>query len=359
VESSPVFVLEGKMHSSRIALTYQVFQILATTDEKHPLNAVQIMEKLNDWYRIDCKDRRVVYNAENLLEEMGYPIIRCNAKQSGVYMLGANTLWETKMRIDSIGQSKLLSRKAKKEMLDKLYESMPEEYRRILKSMVTVKAKYQPVSDSFTTYIDTIIRCIYENKQVDFQYVAYTIEMEPYFKHHMKMYRISPYMVYFSGDTCYLIGSEYDPDEGIDIIKHFRVDRIFNLSKTDQGCRDIRHYYPINPTDGLSEYVSRSIDHYGNEEVILELDVCYSTEAMYIIRDKCGEEFRCHRLSDDRAIISFRVRTGPTLIGWIMQNARLFKVVGPQKVVDEVRRTFEYGYMHYSSKKEFEHTHDI
>ena len=187
-----------------------------------------------------------------------------------------------------------------------------------------------------------------DKRQVDFHYLAFDIEMHPIFKHNMKWYRISPYYVYHANDTCYLIGAELEPDEGIDKVKHFRLDRICNLLPTDRECVDIQRYYK-DPSAGLSEYIHQCIDHYGGEEVELELEVPYSENAMYIIRDMCGTDYTCHKTGPNLAKISFRVRTGPPLIGWIMQNAHFFKVIGPPSVVEEIRAEYRFGYEAYAA----------
>lgn len=335
--------MKGSTHDSKIEFTYQVLQILRATDEKHPLNAKQVKHRLEEHYGIFSVGRRRIYAAQNLLIGMGYPIIKCENMKLGVYMEGAMTLSEWKMLLDVVQQSKLYTESARKAVLKKLYDGMPPEQRKILISMPELKAKYNARDEGIWNYIDILLKCIHRRKRVTFLYQAYEIDMSPKFKHHMKYYRISPYNVCFSHNTCYLIGSEREPDEGIDQMKHFRLDRICNLSEDEGKYIGFEEYYGRPATD-ISDYVYRCIDHYGGDEVILRLDVAYSEKAMYIIRDMCGDEYDIQRLEEKHAIISFRIRTGPPLIGWLMQNARLFTVVGPDSVVDAVREEYRYGY---------------
>ncbi len=335
-------IREGNMHNHTIEFAFQVFQILMTTDEKHPLNAKQIMKRLKEYYNTDCNDRRKIYDVENLLMNMGFPIEKSERKNDGVYMSGTISLAEIKMLLDMLEQSKLLTEKSKNSLIAKLYDWMPEEYRRILRRMPRVRARYTTKDDSIRNYIDDLLISVHEQKQVDFLYLAYDLEMQPFFKHQMKYYHISPYMVYFSFDTCYLIGAENEPDEGIDKLKHFRLDRICNLSRTNRNNIRLDHYCN-NPIVDLTDYVYRSINHYSGKEVRLKLEVPYSERAMYIIRDMCGTDYVCQKYNDNMAIISFRIRTGPTLIGWLMQNARLFKAVGPEEVVEAVKEEYRYG----------------
>lgn len=332
--------MEGCTHYSKVRLVYQVFRILMTTDEKHPLNAKQIQERLKEYYNLDDVGRRQIYEVQNLLEDSGVPIARCERKNDGVYLKGTISLCEIKMLTDVLMQSKLFTKDAKSGYLKRLYDFMPEEYRKILVHMPDVCAVYHSKDEAVIRYIDILIRSIYAGHQVEFNYVAHDIEMGLVLKHNMKRYRISPYMLYFSDNTCYLIGAEYEPDEGIDKPKHFRLDRIYSLEATDRPNIDIHKHFP-DPSAGLTEYVRKSIDHYGDKEVLLQLDVHYSEKAMYIIRDKCGDDFWCRKLSDDHAIISFHVRTGPTLTGWLMQNAGFFKAIGPENVLNDVRAAYE------------------
>lgn len=338
--------MKGSMHDSKIELTYQVLQILMATDEKHPLNARQVEHRLNEYYGTGPVDRRRIYDAQNLLIGMGYPIVKCENMKLGVYMEGTMTLFEMKMLLDVVQQSKLLTQGTRSAIIKKLYDGMPPEQRKILISMPDIKAKYNTKDEGIPSYIDILLKCIYNRRRVTFLYQAYDLDMSPKLKHNMKHYHISPYYLYFSDNTCYFIGAEREPDEGINQIKHFRLDRVCCLTEDEGDYVDIKEYYDV-PASGIGDYVHRCIDHYGGDEVMLKLDVTYSEKAMYIIRDMCGDEYRYERISENRAYISFRIRTGPPLIGWIMQNARLFTAIEPDCVLKKVREEYQYGYEKY------------
>ena len=54
----------------------RVFQLFQTTDEKTPMNAVQVSQKLEEEYGMENVHRTSIYDDVRLLQSCGYPIKR-------------------------------------------------------------------------------------------------------------------------------------------------------------------------------------------------------------------------------------------------------------------------------------------
>ena len=67
------------MATERKEKLIRVLQLMESTDEKSPMNANQIVEKLDDEYTLGDIDRRSIYRDISMLQYCGYKI-----KQWGV-----------------------------------------------------------------------------------------------------------------------------------------------------------------------------------------------------------------------------------------------------------------------------------
>ena len=94
------------MAAERKEKSIRVLQIMETTDEKSPLNANQIVEKLDSEYTLGEIDRRSIYRDISMLQYCGYPIKQCKDKRTGWYMdKHAFDDWEIKLMMDAVWQS--------------------------------------------------------------------------------------------------------------------------------------------------------------------------------------------------------------------------------------------------------------
>lgn len=77
-------------HKEKIIRVLQLFQ---TTDEKTPMNAVQISQKLEEEYGMENVHRTSIYDDVRLLQSCGYPI-----KQAEIHIkdgIWRNICWKT------------------------------------------------------------------------------------------------------------------------------------------------------------------------------------------------------------------------------------------------------------------------
>ncbi len=85
-------------HKEKIIRVLQLFQ---TTDEKTPMNAVQISQKLEEEYGMENVHRTSIYDDVRLLQSCGYPIKQEENSHKGWYM-EKHLLedWEIKLMLD-------------------------------------------------------------------------------------------------------------------------------------------------------------------------------------------------------------------------------------------------------------------
>ena len=104
--------IEGyyKMATETKEKLIRVLQLMQTTDEKTPMNATQIVEKLSTEYELEGVDRRSIYRDIALLQDCGYDIVQTTDKRSGWYMnTHAFADWQIKIMMDAVQQARCVS----------------------------------------------------------------------------------------------------------------------------------------------------------------------------------------------------------------------------------------------------------
>lgn len=98
------------MATERKEKLIRVLQIMQTTDEKTPLNATQIVKRLDTEYELEGVERRSIYRDIALLQDCGYDIVQTEDKRSGWYMnTHAFADWQIKIMIDAVQQARCVS----------------------------------------------------------------------------------------------------------------------------------------------------------------------------------------------------------------------------------------------------------
>ena len=105
-------------HKEKIIRVLQLFQ---TTDEKTPMNAVQIGQKLEEEYGMENVHRTSIYDDVRLLQSCGSPIKQAENSHKGWYM-EKHLLedWEIKLMLDSVQQARCVSVHEANEIRNKL-----------------------------------------------------------------------------------------------------------------------------------------------------------------------------------------------------------------------------------------------
>ena len=99
----------------------RVLQIMQSTDERSPLNATQIVDRLANKYELREIDRRSIYRDIVLLQSCGYDIEQCDDKRKGWYMKKhAFEDWEIKVMLDAVCQAKCISTEEASAIKEKL-----------------------------------------------------------------------------------------------------------------------------------------------------------------------------------------------------------------------------------------------
>ena len=203
------------MATERKEKLIRVLQLMETTDEKSPMNANQIVEKLDSEYTLRNVDRRSIYRDISMLQYCGYQITQCKDKRKGWYMeKHAFDDWEIKIMMDAVQQAKCVSVDETAAIRKKLLDLTSKRGRSRFSHLMRPVADNSEVNEAVGSYIETMLEAMFLHKKIEFQYTEITNDMEKVLRREGKIYRLNLYTIYWSSNNYYLIGAHDNHEIG-------------------------------------------------------------------------------------------------------------------------------------------------
>ena len=199
------------------------------TDDEHGLTMKEIQTKLEEY---GCTaDRKSIYDDLEALEVMGLEIIKEPVSNTCKYHVGSKEfdIAELKLLVDAVQSSRFITAKKSNELIKKL-TGMASDYEAAqLKRQVMVQGRVKNMNESIYYVVDDIHRAISGNRQIKFEYMQWNLkkQLEP---KREEAYRVSPWALIWAEENYYLVA--YDETE--DGIKHFRVDKMKNITVLEE-----------------------------------------------------------------------------------------------------------------------------
>lgn len=332
-----------------------VLKIMERTDAKTPLNAQDISDILANEYGMEGVERKSIYRDLAVLETAGFHVRQCDDKRNGWYMEHHSLDdWEIKLLMDSVLQASCISEKETDALNNKLLSMVSARGRQRFKKMLVPKNhnKIAPAdTDALNNQIELLLESVFLGKRVNFKYIAYDSNLKPFYRHDEKIYDFSLYSLYYSKNTYYMIGSD-SSHEGL---SNFRLDRIRQLTLTDEPAVPATEVLGKNAEITLQSYIETRVDNYGGNKIQLTLE-CEPTDiAMLILKDFAGSEGDVSvgsrptitHLPNGNIQVRLMKQNSPTLINWIMEYSNMFWVVGPEDVKAAVKERLTGALSHY------------
>lgn len=322
------------MAAERKEKVIRVLQILQTTDKKTPVNATQIVDKLENEYVIGKTDRRSIYRDVKMLQSCGYPIEQSKDKKLGWYMdKHAFDDWEIKVMMDAVQQARCVSVAEAKNIREKLLGLTSKRGRSRFSHMMMPISCNMEVDTKLGVYIETMLEAMFMHKKIQFQYTEINDNMEKVLRREGKVYILNLYTIYWSDNNYYLIGS-HDNHEGL---TNYRLDRVENLIMSNEDLIEAKEKIGQNPELYIQEYIEKSVNHFSGESIRIEVEYEPNQVTNAILYDFAGSSVKVRKQVDGSCRAVFSKLNSVTLIGWFMQYANRFKVIAPEKLRNELQ----------------------
>lgn len=321
------------MSADRKERTIRVLQILERTDEKTPLNSKQIIDILENEFLIGKPHRESISNDIKMLERCGYKIKQAKDKRKGWY-LDKHTFddWELKIMMDSIQQAQCISKNEASVFIEKLLSITSNRGRDRFSKLIIPNPSNRSSEKNCGKNIDILLESMYKKRKIEFQYTEINNRMERVLRKEGRIYILNLYIIYWSDNNYYIIGS-HDNHDGLTC---YRMDRMVNIRMSDEKSIDSRDKLGDNPEFRIREYIDKSVNHFSGDMVRVEVEFTPSRINNQIIYDFAGNDMSIIKLSEEKCVVSFKKMYSDTLIGWFLKYQDKFKVNKPEKLKDEI-----------------------
>ncbi len=308
----------------------RILQILQKhSDADHPLTQKKIAEYLKEEYGI-VMERKAIGNHITELTDAGFDIGSC---RGGSYMKSREFLdSELRMLIDGVLQSKHITAKHSKDLIERLCALSSKYFRSHIKNVYSVNDWSKTENQALFYNIEMIDEAIATGKQIQYDYNKYGADKK---LHKTRTHRASPYQLILHNQRYYLMAQ---PSWGN--ITFQRLDRISNMRILDE---------PILPISQLRGW-ENGIDY---KKIATSMPYMYAGEPERVvfvadvgivdqIIDWFGKDIAIQPLAEDEKKVSVSLMASPTAMKyWAMQYADHVVVTKPDHLRDEIKASFE------------------
>lgn len=192
-------------------------------------------------------------------------------------------------------------------------------------------------------YIELMLEAMFMHKKIEFQYTEINEKMQKVLRKDGKYYNLNLYAIYWSDNNYYLIGS-HDNHEGL---THYRLDRIQNLSMSNDYALDAKEKIGPNPEMYIQKYISESVNHFSGETIRIEVEYEPNQVTNAILYDFAGENVKVRKGNSGKNVATFSKMNSVTHTGWFMQYANMFKVLATESLKNSVINELKSAVKHY------------
>ena len=235
---------------------------------------------------------------------------------------------ELKLLVDAIQSSKFITERKTNALIKKLEKMVSKYDAQKLQRQVYVSGRIKTMNESIYYTVDAIHNAITENKKIKFQYYQWNVKKEMELRHNGAWYHISPWGLSWADENYYLVG--FDSEAGK--IKHYRVDKILKIRMSKEE-REGREYFQRLD---MADYAKKSFGMFGGKEQTVRLLVHNSLVGVII--DRFGKDIMMIPQDEQHFIVNVDVHISRQFLGWVFSLGKQIKIVGPDEVVDKMKK---------------------
>lgn len=311
----------AKSENQKQKLLQIIKYLMENTDENHAVSTPQLIEYLNA--QGIKAERKSIYNDIATLNDFGFDIIRSEDHRGG-YMLASRQfeLAEVKLLVDLVQSSKFITEKKSRKLIGKLETLVSKNDARSMQRQVQVIGRSKTNNENIYYNVDLVHAAISRNVKIRFHYFEWDVNKEMKLRHNGAFYEVSPWKLTWDDENYYMIA--FDEDAGI--IKHYRVDKMLDVSLT----KEERLGKDVFEKMDIAEYSKKTFGMFAGEEKTIHL-ICENSMAGIII-DKFGTDVAMRKADDEHIKIRIDVAVSPQFFGWLTGLGNRIQITAPEDV---------------------------
>jgi predicted DNA-binding transcriptional regulator YafY len=307
---------------------YIMNYLLQNSDEDHLVSMSQLIEHLAA-HGIPS-ERKSVYDDIEALRVFGLDIVQGGSgKNAGYYIANRSfELPELKLLVDSVQSSKFITHKKTATLIKKIETLASIHEAQLLNRQVFVKNRIKTMNESIYYNIDAIQSGISQNKKIQFKYFEYTVQKTRHYRKDGAFYVVSPFAMTWDDENYYLVA--FDSQAGI--IKHYRVDKMTEISSTEEDRDGLDAYQALD----MAVYARKVFGMFSGEEESVQLR--FENHLVGAVLDRLGQEVFIIADGDDHFTVRADVVVSPQFFAWVTGFGAAAQIIGPNDVVEKMRQ---------------------
>ena len=307
---------------------YIMNYLLQNSDEDHLVSMSQLIEHLAA-HGIPS-ERKSVYDDIEALRVFGLDIVQGGSgKNAGYYIANRSfELPELKLLVDSVQSSKFITHKKTATLIKKIETLASIHEAQLLNRQVYVKNRIKTMNESIYYNIDAIQSGISQNKKIQFKYFEYTVQKTRHYRKDGAFYVVSPFAMTWDDENYYLVA--FDSQAGI--IKHYRVDKMTEISSTEEDRDGLDAYQALD----MAVYARKVFGMFSGEEESVQLR--FENHLVGAVLDRLGQDVFIIADGDDHFTVRTDVVVSPQFFAWVTGFGAAAQIIGPDDVVEKMRQ---------------------
>lgn len=307
---------------------YIMNYLLQNSDEDHLVSMSQLIEHLAE-HGIPS-ERKSVYDDIEALRVFGLDIVQGGSgKNAGYYIANRSfELPELKLLVDSVQSSKFITHKKTATLIKKIETLASIHEAQLLNRQVYVKNRIKTMNESIYYNIDAIQSGISQNKKIQFKYFEYTVQKTRHYRKDGAFYVVSPFAMTWDDENYYLVA--FDSQAGI--IKHYRVDKMTEISSTEEDRDGLDAYQALD----MAVYARKVFGMFSGEEESVQLR--FENHLVGAVLDRLGQEVFIIADGDDHFTVRADVVVSPQFFAWVTGFGAAAQIIGPDDVIEKMRQ---------------------
>lgn len=307
---------------------YIMNYLLQNSDEEHLITMPQIIEHLKA--NGITSERKSIYDDIEALRFYGLDIVQGGTgKNTGYYIANRSfELPELKLLVDSVQSSKFITHKKTATLIRKIETLASIHEAQLLDRQVFVKNRIKTMNESIYYNVDAIHNGISQNRKIQFKYFEYTVQKTRRYRKDGAFYVVSPFAMTWDDENYYLVA--YDSEAGI--IKHYRVDKMTDISTTEEVRDGLEAYKALD----MAVYAKKVFGMFSGEEENVQLR--FENHLVGAVLDRLGREVFIVADGEEHFTVRANVVVSPQFFAWITGFGSAARIVGPDHVVEQMRQ---------------------
>ena len=313
--------------NQKLKLLYLMRYLLDNTDEDHVVSTNQLIDYLET--QGISAERKSIYDDMEALRVFGLDVERTeNGRNSGYYIASRDfELPELKLLVDSIQSSKFITHKKTAQLIKKIETLASIHEAQLLQRQVYVAGRVKTMNESIYYNVDKIHAGISKNRKIRFKYFEYTVSKERQLRKNGAFYEMSPFALTWDNENYYMVA--YDSEAGI--IKHFRVDKMSDISVIDEPRAGQKVYEKLD----MAAYSRKVFGMFSGEEQTVKLR--FANYLVGAVLDRLGRDVMIIPDGDEHFTVRTNVVVSPQFFAWICGFGDGVQILAPDSVVASMK----------------------